>query len=199
MEEKYLRKTWWYIGVGLLIILSTGCAGVSGSGQVGLSPDAKRADVVDQSSGSDSPFALRDETEQLKGRARQYWQARSKKDLVATYDLHEPGFKRVVTLTGFLQGAGVSQVLAFEILGARIEGSLGIVQVKFQAVSKHPLLVKPAEPVWHEIEEQWILVDREWFRKFRFSSANPYPPVDWDEMGRQGRRSPVDLPEGVVR
>jgi hypothetical protein len=199
MEEKYLRKTWWYIGVGLLIILSTGCVGVSGSGQVGLSPDAKRAEFVDQSGGLDLPLDLWGKTERLKERARQYWQARAKKNLVATYDLHEPGFKRVVTLTGFLQGAGVSQVLAFEILGARIEGSLGVVQVKFQAVSKHPLLVKPAEPVWYEVEEQWILVDREWFRKFRFSSANPYPPVDWDEMARQGRKAPVDLPKEVVR
>lgn len=188
MKEKYLRKTWRYIGAGLLIILSTGCAGVSGSGQAGLSPDVKRAESVDQTGGSDLPLDLWGKTEGLKERARQYWQARTKKDLVATYDLHEPGYKRVVTLTGFLQGAGVSQVLAFEVLGARIEGSLGIVQVKFQAVSKHPMFKKPAEPVWHEVEEQWILVNREWFRKFRFSSADPYPPVDWDEIARQGRQ-----------
>ena len=124
----------------------------------------------------------RDPERGLRERAAQYWDARLKGDLLATYTIHEPAFRRAVTLTAFLQGRGLTPVLAYEILGERIEGDLGIVKVKLQATITHPKLVKPVEPFWSEFEEQWVRVDGAWYRKFRFPIGEPYPVVDWDDI-----------------
>lgn len=127
----------------------------------------------------------------LRERVAQYWDARAKGDLLATYTLHEPAFRRAVTLTGFLQGRGVTTVLEYEILDERIEGNLGIVKVKIKVQVTHPKLVKPVEPSWTEFQEQWVRVDGEWYRKFRFSMGEPYPDVDWDEIGAGSRQFDV--------
>ena len=47
-------------------------------------------------------LATRDPALRLRERGAQYWDARVKGDLLATYTLHEPAFRRAVTLTGFL-------------------------------------------------------------------------------------------------
>lgn len=118
----------------------------------------------------------------LRERVTQYWDARAKGDLLATYTIHEPAFRRAVTLTAFLQGRGMTPVLAYEILGERIEGDLGFVTVKLQATVTHPKLVKPVKPYWAEFEEQWVRVDGAWYRKFRFPVGEPYPDVNWDAI-----------------
>lgn len=124
----------------------------------------------------------RDPALRLRERVGQYWEARIKGDLLATYAVHEPAFRKAVTLTAFAQGRGVTKVLAFEILGERIEGDLGIVKVKVNSTVRHPKLVKPVEPRWEEFEEQWVQVDGEWYRKFRFPIGEPYPAINWDEI-----------------
>lgn len=124
----------------------------------------------------------RDPALRLRERVGQYWDARVKGDLLATYALHEPAFRRAVTLTAFAQGRGATTTLAYEILGERIEGERGIVTVKAHVRVRHPKLVKPVEPEWKEFEEQWAQVDGEWYRKFRFPIGEPYPAVDWDEI-----------------
>lgn len=118
----------------------------------------------------------------LRERVAQYWDARVKGDLLATYTIHEPAFRRAVTLTAFLQGRGATPVFSYEILGERIEGDLGIVKVKIQSTVIHPKLVKPVEPFWSEFEEQWVRVDGVWYRKFRFPIGEPYQDVDWDDI-----------------
>jgi len=134
--------------------------------------------------------ASRDPSERLRERVREYWDARLGGALVATYTLHEPAFRRAVTLTAFAQGRGVTQVLEYEVLGERIEGDLGIVTVKARSTFTHPMLVKPVEPSWFEFEEQWARVGGEWYRKFRFPVGDPYPPVNWDEVAA-GRQTPA--------
>lgn len=134
-------------------------------------------------------MATRDPALPLKERAAQYWDARVKGDLFATYTLHEPAFRRAVTLTGFLQGRGVTKVLEYEIVGERIEGDLGIVKLKMKSTVTHPKLIKPVEPSWSEVEEQWVRVDGEWYRKFRFPVGEPYPAVDWDEIAAGSRKA----------
>ncbi len=141
------------------------------------------------------PVATRDPAQRLKERAMQYWDARVKGDLLATYMLHEPGFRKAVTLTSFLQGRGVTHILDYEFLDQKIEGNLGIVKAKVKWSITHLMLVKGVEPRWSEFEEQWVRVDGEWYRKFRFPVGDPYPPIDWDNVAaemedarsRQGR------------
>jgi len=132
-------------------------------------------------------LAGRDPGERLRERSRAYWDARRSHDLAATYTLHEPAFRRAVTMTAFAQGRGVTQILEYEILGERIEGDLGIVNVKVKSTFTHAQLVKPVEPSWSEFEEQWVRVDGEWYRKFRFPIGDPYPPVDWNAFGAGGQ------------
>lgn len=127
-------------------------------------------------------FATRDPALRFRERVAQYWDARAKGDLLLTYTLHEPAFRRAVPLTAFLQGRGVSKVLEYEILGERIEGNLGIAKVKMKSTVTHPKLVKPVEPSWSEFEEQWVQVDGEWYRKFRFPMGEPYPDINWDDV-----------------
>jgi hypothetical protein len=134
-------------------------------------------------------LVTRDPALRLRERSAQYWDARVKGDLLATYTLHEPAFRRAVTLTGFLQGRGVTQVLEYEIVGERIEGDLGIVKLKVKSTFTHPKLVKPVEPSWSEFEEQWVRVDGEWYRKFRFPMGEPYPAVDWDEIAARNQKA----------
>lgn len=133
--------------------------------------------------------ATPDPTLRLRERAGQYWDARVTGDLLATYTLHEPAFRRAVTLTGFLQGRGVTRVLEYEILGERIEGELGIVKVKMKSMVTHPLLVKPVEPSWAEFEEQWVRWGGEWYRKFRLPVGDPYQAVDWDDAASRIQQS----------
>ena len=131
----------------------------------------------------------RDPALRLRERVGQYWDARVKGDLLATYTLHEPAFRRAVTLTAFLQGRGVTTVLEHEILGERIEGDLGIVKVKVNSTVRHRKLVKPVEPFWAEFEEQWVHVEGEWYRKFRFPVGEPYPAVDWGEIAARNQKA----------
>lgn len=128
----------------------------------------------------------------LKQRATQYWDARVSGDLLATYMLHEPAFRRAVTLTAFLQGRGVTHVLDYELMGQTIQGPLGIVKSKIKWSITHPMLVKPVEPKWSEFEEQWVRVEGEWYRKFRFPVGDPYPQINWDDIAaeREGAISP---------
>lgn len=137
------------------------------------------------------PVAARDPELRLRERAAQYWDARLKGDLLTTYTVHEPAFRRAVTLTAFLQGRGLTPVLAYEILGERIEGDLGIVKIKMQSTITHPRLVRPAKPSWSEFEEQWVRVDGEWYRKFRFPTGEPYQDVNWDDIAIETQRSGV--------
>jgi hypothetical protein len=134
-------------------------------------------------------LAGRHPVERLRERAGQYWDARVKGDLLATYTLHEPAFRRAVPLTGFLQGRGATTVLEYELLGEKIEGELGIVKVKMKSTVTHPKLIKPVEPSWAEFEEQWVRVDGEWYRKFRFPVGEPYPAVDWDEIAARNQEA----------
>lgn len=146
----------------LLMVLLAGCAGV-------------RA------------VTTRDPALQLRERAAQYWDARLKRDLMETYTIHEPAFRRAVTMTAFLQGRGATTVLEYAILDVKIEGDLGIVKGKLNSTFSHPKLVKPVEPSWSEFEERWVRVDGEWYRKFRFPVGDPYPPVNWDEIAAGGQ------------
>ena len=148
----------------LLVVLLTGCVGTQA-------------------------VATRDPALRLRERAGQYWDARVRGDLLATYTLHEPAFRRAVPLTGFLQGRGVTKVLEYLVLGERIEGELGIVKVKMKSTVTHPKLIKPVEPSWAEFEEQWVRVDGEWYRKFRFPVGDPYPAVNWDDVAAEKQSS----------
>ena len=142
-------------------------------------------------------LATRDPVQRLKERASQYWEARVRGDLLATYALHEPAFRRAVTLTAFLQGRGVTHVLDYEVQDAKIDGNLGIVKGKVKWTITHPMLVKPVEPKWSEFEEQWVRVDGEWYRKFRFPVGDPYPHIDWDEVAAERETlAPAAPPRG---
>jgi hypothetical protein len=153
-------------GLLLVVVLVAGCAGTQA-------------------------VATLDPALRLRERVRSYWDARIASDLLATYTLHEPAFRRTVTLTAFLQGRGVTKVLEHEILGEQITGDLGIVKVKVKSTVTHSMLVKPVEPSWAEFEEQWVRVDGEWYRKFRFPVGEPYPDVDWDAANRGRATSPL--------
>ncbi len=124
-------------------------------------------------------------------RAKEYWEARVKGDLVETYRLHEPNFRKMVTLTAFNQGRGVTTVLDYEITSVRIRGTKGFVTVRVYHTITHPQLVKPVDPRWMEADEQWRLVDGEWYRRFRFPIGDPYPEqMQWDPPSAEAAGEP---------
>lgn len=127
--------------------------------------------------------------ESLRERVIQYWEARMRDDLLATYQLHEPAFRRAVTFAAFSQGRGATPTLAYEILDERVEDDVAFVTVRKQSTIKHQQLIKPVQPRWTESEEQWIRVDGVWYRRFRFPMGNPYPPIDWDAMAAERQRA----------
>ncbi|MBI2883487.1 MAG: hypothetical protein HYY11_06230 [Candidatus Methylomirabilis oxyfera] len=127
--------------------------------------------------------------ESLRGRVAQYWEARMRGDLLATYQLHEPAFRRAVTFAAFSQGRGAAPVLAYEILNERVEGDTAFVNVKKQSTITHPRLIKPVPPRWTEAEEQWIRVAGTWYRRFRFPMGDPYPTVDWEAVAAERQRA----------
>jgi hypothetical protein len=154
----------------LLVVVMAGCAGANA-------------------------VATRDPVERLKERAGQYWEARIRGDLVETYRLHPPAFRKTVALTAFVQGRGVTTVLDYEIKETKVEGDEGVVNTRFNYTVVHPMLVKPVKPRWEEIEEQWVRVDGEWYRKFRFPVGEPYPDTPWNRP-RQAAGSPA--PSSVI-
>lgn len=130
---------------------------------------------------------LFDPAARLRARVAQYWDARVRRDLVATYQLHEPAFRRAVTLTAFAQGRGSTTVHEHAIVGRTIHGDLAVVRMKILASFHHPKLIRPVTPREKEFDEQWVRVGDDWYRKFRFPVGDPYPPVDWDAIAAERR------------
>lgn len=125
-------------------------------------------------------------------RAKAYWDARIRGDLVETYRFHEPNFRKKVTLTAFLVGRGVTTVLDYEVKDVRVEGVKGFVTMRVYHTITHHRLVKPVEPRWSEIDEQWRLVDGEWYRRFRFPIGDPYPEeTGWDLPSAEAAGQPA--------
>lgn len=120
-----------------------------------------------------------DREARLKERVAIYWEARVAGDLSEVYGLHEPSFRKKVTLTAYAQGRGVSTVFDYDITNVRIEGDKGFVTTRVNYTIAHPGLAKPVEPRWREIEEQWRWVDGEWYLRFRFPMGDPYPDTTW--------------------
>jgi hypothetical protein len=127
--------------------------------------------------------------ESLQDRVTRYWEARMRDDLLATYQLHEPAFRRAVTFTAFAQGRGATPILAYEILDERIEDDVAFVMVKKQSTIKHSMLIKPVQPRWTESEERWVRVEGVWYRKFRFPMGDPYPKIDWEAVAAERQRA----------
>lgn len=123
-----------------------------------------------------------DSAGRLRKRAIVYWDARVNGDAMTAYTAHEPSFRRAVSLQTFAPSAGVGRVLAYEIIGVRIGGDLGFVRVKMQNASPFISPGKQTGLHWQEMEERWVRVDGEWYRKFRFPAKDPYPPVNWDDV-----------------
>lgn len=123
-----------------------------------------------------------DPVERLRGRVEQYWDARMKGDQLETYQLHEPVFRRAVSLTAFLQNRGVYTTLEYQVVGQEIKDKLATVRMRTKSSLMHPKMIRPTEPSWSEFEEQWVNVEGEWYRKFRFPIGDPYPPVDWSRI-----------------
>lgn len=138
-----------------------------------------------------------DRETRLKARAAIYWEARVSGDLVETYRLHEPNFRKKVTLTAFSQGRGVSTVFDYEITAVRIEGDRGHVTSRINYTITHPMLAKSVEPRWREIEEQWRWVDGEWYRRFRFPMGDPYPKNTWWEPQPTGAQDKDTAPSAT--
>lgn len=137
-----------------------------------------------------------DREARLRERAAVYWEARVSGDLVETYRLHEPNFRKKVTLTAFSQGRGVSTVFDYEITTVRIEGDVGYVTSRINYTITHPMLAKPVEPRWREIEEQWRWVDGEWYLRFRFPMGDPYPDKAWWDPHSTDKASGNDATTG---
>lgn len=178
MGSETIRRRMMTVGLPglLLVLLLAGCAGPQRS--TGAAPGG----AVGQPAGP-AP------DESLRGRVARYWEARMQGDLLTTYQLHEPAFRRAVTFVAFAQGRGATPTLAYEILNERVEGELAFVTVKKQSIVKHPKLIKPVQPRWTESEEQWIRVEGVWYRKFRFPMGDPYPPVDWEAVAAERQRA----------
>lgn len=134
-------------------------------------------------------FQAADQAERLKARAVRYWDARLRGDLLETYTLHPPAFRKDVTFAAFAQGRGAVPVLEYEIKDVRVNGPEGIVAVRANYTVVHPQMAKPIAPIWGEFEEQWILVGGEWYQKFRAPTGEPYPDIPWNRP---------DLPAGVA-
>lgn len=159
-----------------LVLLLVGCAGQQRS--VGPAPDSNPGQPI---------AAVANES--LRERVIRYWEARMQGDLLAAYQLHEPAFRRAVTFVAFAQGRGATPTLAYEILDERVEGDVAWVNVNKQSTIKHPMLIRPVPPRWTETEEQWIRVEGVWYRKFRFPTGDPYPPVDWEAVATERQRA----------
>lgn len=136
---------------------------------------------------------VRDPATRLGERVAQYWDARVRGDLLETYAVHEPAFRRAVTLTAFLQGRGSVPITEYAVLNEQIEGRLAYVKMKVKSGLNHQAATKPVEPRWVEFHEQWVWVEGDWYRKYRFPVGDPYPAaVDWDDIAAR-RRPPGQL------
>jgi hypothetical protein len=189
MRHDTIASGWGVLALAALIV--AGCA--AGPTPRGERPASPQAAQPPQAVTADPGERLRDE-ERLHDRVAQYWDARVRGDILETYQLHEPAFRRAVTLTAFLQGRGMTTVLGYVILGHEMQGNLAVVRMKINSSVRHPAMIRPSEPRWYEFEEQWVRVDGDWHRKFRFPVGDPYPPVDWDELtpGRETPGPPTD-------
>jgi hypothetical protein len=104
--------------------------------------------------------------ERLANRAKAYWEVRVKGDLVAQYSFQEPYYRENVTLTSFLKGRGATHVLGYEIKETSVQGEEGRVklQVKYRPAHR---LTQRVEPQTIDFDQGWIMVDREWFVKYK--------------------------------
>jgi len=139
--------------------------------------------------------ATRDPETRLRERNAQYWDARVRGDLFDAYRFHPPAFREAVTFSAYSQGRGVTTVLDYEIKDVRIDGDEATVKSRYYYTVLHPMLVKPVQPRWGEVDEQWVRVDGEWYRKFRFPVGDPYPDTPWNRPGQVAK--PAAPPSSV--
>lgn len=130
-----------------------------------------------------------DQVERLRTRVARYWDARLGGDLLETYRLHPPAFRKAITFSAFAAGRGAIPVLEYEIKDVRVNGPEGVVVIRTNYTVLHKSLAKPMAPRWGEVEEQWVMVSGEWYRKFRFPMGDPYAETPWNRP---------DAPTGAV-
>lgn len=171
--KRNTNASWWGAILIVGLVLAGCAAGSTQPVQQAAPPQAAQP----------SRTVIRDPEERLRARVAQYWDARVRGDLAETYQLHEPAFRRAVSLTAFAQGRGSTTVLEYTILGQEVQGQQGVVRMKIRSTFHHPKLVKPLEPKWHDFEERWVLSEGDWYRRFRFPVGDPYQSVDWDALG----------------
>lgn len=102
----------------------------------------------------------------LTDRAKGYWEARMRRDLVAQYAFEDPWLREHVTLTAWMRGRGATKVLSYEIKEVRVQGEEGHVKLHVSYQPTHPQLAH-LPPTDTEFEQQWVRVDGEWYLKYR--------------------------------
>lgn len=140
-----------------------------------------------------APVSTQSPEERLAERARAYWEARKRRDLVAQYSFEQPFFRERVTLTAFVQGRGATVVLAYEIKAIKVKEDAGLVSLRVTYRPSHTRL-RGQFGSTSDFNQQWVYVEREWYLSYKQA---PQTGVQAGSEGPPGSVPPSGDPKGV--
>jgi hypothetical protein len=151
---------------------------------------------------SRDPVAL---AESLRERASEFWQSRvdmlrlyddekAYDELLARqFDFWDPEFKKRVRLSEYRSSRGSAIYENFAILGVKVDGDVGYVDVKYTWRMANPPAGMTSEATRTETslaDREWLLVDGVWYKKYDVKRAMG--------NGSRGPSTPVTEQEDVM-
>lgn len=105
----------------------------------------------------------------LEKRVTELWQCRVAKNYDRKYDLMSPDIRERVGKSEFISSKGYVNYYGFEIVSLKVDKTEALAEVKYTWKANHPLFEK-AEVKENITTDPWVLVDGEWFMKYRTPS-----------------------------
>jgi len=140
-----------------------------------------------------APLSTQSPEERLAERARAYWEARKRRDLVAQYSFEQPFYRERVSLTAFAQGRGATVVRAYEIKAIKVKEDAGLVSLRVTYRPHHPRLRGQSDSTL-DTDQPWVHVEREWYLSYKRA---PQTGVQAGPEGPPGSVPPSGDPKGV--
>ena len=141
------------IAPSLLIVLIAVLSACAGGGPVSPQAAPPRPVKAEQSP-----------EEALRDRARQFWEARVKGDLVEQYGFLEPDAREQITLTGFVRARSAVNFSSYELEGVEVVGDQGRVRAKATFRMNLPQLSRFG-PWTEPAITRWVRRDGVWYLK----------------------------------
>ncbi len=125
----------------------------------------------------------------LRERVKLFWDSRVSGDWVKNYELMSPDMRDEVSMSDYVSTKGFISYYSYEIELVEATGATGQTRVRYSWRANHPAFAKASAQA-HTMEDDWVLIDGTWFKKYVPPSlGTPQPPSSpWDDSDQASGR-----------